>query len=213
MARMVELPDYGWVSDREPLSCEYVAPVVLKILDRVKAESVIDIGCGNGALCRRMLDAGHVVVGVEPDEQGITLSRQRCPEAAFYQLRVEEPPEKLLSDYPAGFEAAVATEVVEHLYEPRLLLRFAHKVLTDRGFLIMSTPYHGYLKNLVLSVVDGWDRHFDSLRTGGHIKFFSHKTMSILLESEGFEVCWLGGAGRVPYMWKSMIVVARKRSL
>ena len=45
----------------------------------------------------------------------------------------------------------------------------------------------------------------------GHIKFWSFKTISKLLEDNGFKVIYKWGCGRVPYIWKSMIVVAEKR--
>lgn len=207
---MERLSNYGWLSEDEPESCNYVAPRVLSILSKLKAQKVIDIGAGNGALCRRMAREGYNVVGLEPDKQGFEIARRHCPAASFYRLGVEDSPKVILADYPAGFEVAISTEVIEHLYDPRLLLRFSREVLADRGFLILTTPYHGYLKNIAISIVNGWDRHLNP-QDRGHIKFFSHKTMSVLLESEGFEVCKLGGVGRVPWMWKSMFVLARKR--
>ncbi|MDD5599522.1 MAG: hypothetical protein PHV82_16365, partial [Victivallaceae bacterium] len=45
---------------------------------------------------------------------------------------------------------------------------------------------------------------------GGHIKFWSFNTIGRLLDNNGFEVIYKWGCGRVPYIWKSMIVVAEK---
>jgi hypothetical protein len=44
----------------------------------------------------------------------------------------------------------------------------------------------------------------------GHIKFWSRKTISQLLNENGFRVVRFIGAGRLPLVWKSMIVVAQK---
>ena len=49
------------------------------------------------------------------------------------------------------------------------------------------------------------DSHFTTLWDGGHIKFFSVKTLSSLLESEGFTNLQFDFAGRLPYLWKSML--------
>jgi hypothetical protein len=38
--------------------------------------------------------------------------------------------------------------------------------------LIITTPYHGYLKNIALSVSVKFDHHVNPLWDGGHIKFF-----------------------------------------
>ena len=108
------------------------------------------------------------------------------------------------------FDIVVSTEVVEHIYSPHRFVQFAHEVLVPCGYFIISTPYHGYLKNLVLSLLNKWDAHHTALWNGGHIKFWSRKTLFVLLEDEGFDVLEFHGVGRVPYLWKSMILVARK---
>jgi 2-polyprenyl-6-hydroxyphenyl methylase/3-demethylubiquinone-9 3-methyltransferase len=74
----------------------------------------------------------------------------------------------------------------------------------------MSTPYHGYLKNLAISLVNGWDRHFEVHRDGGHIKFFSKRTLGRMAEEVGFGRQKFYGVGRLPWLWKSMILVAMK---
>ena len=75
---------------------------------------------------------------------------------------------------------------------------------------IISTPYHGYLKNLMLALSGRLDAHFTALWDGGHIKFWSERTMRILLEGAGFEKIVFRGAGRIPLLAKSMIVTAMK---
>ena len=45
---------------------------------------------------------------------------------------------------------------------------------------------------------------------GGHIKFWSCTTVSQLLNESGFRIVRFIGAGRLPFLWKSMIVVAQK---
>lgn len=201
---------YGWNSDRGPHSCDYLVPVVLAWLRELQPQKVIDLGAGNGALCRTMAEAGHTVAGIEPDAAGVEIARRQSPQAQIYQLGVDDAPDAVLRDHPDGFDIAVSTEVLEHLYAPRRLPAFAHAVLRRGGHLLVTTPYHGYLKNLAISVVGGWDRHADPLWDGGHIKLFSRRTISLLLNEAGFRIVSFGGVGRAPYLWKSMVVVAVK---
>jgi len=48
------------------------------------------------------------------------------------------------------------------------------------------------------------------LHDGGHIKFFSTKTLSQLMESCGFTGLHFTFYGRAPWLWKNMICSARK---
>lgn len=203
--------DYGWTSEQGPTSCGYIVPAIFDILRELQPRRVLDLGAGNGALCHELVAAGYEVVGVEPDAAGLAIARQHCSGARFYRQTVDDAPDPLLADYADGFDVVISTEVVEHLYAPRRLPAFAHAVLRNNGHLVVTTPYHGYLKNLAISLANGWDRHADPLWDGGHIKFFSRKTMTRLLTDAGFRIVQFGGVGRVPYLWKSMIVVAVKQ--
>jgi len=150
-----------------------------------------------------------VVAGVEYDRQGYELAKQGVPEARFFNLGVQDSAAEIVEAFPDRFEAVVSTEVIEHLYLPAQLPRFAKAVLGSGGYLIITTPYHGYLKNLALALTDKWDHHHTPLWEGGHIKFWSRKTLTELLGREGFEVVGFGGVGRLPFLWKSMILIAR----
>jgi 2-polyprenyl-6-hydroxyphenyl methylase/3-demethylubiquinone-9 3-methyltransferase len=109
-----------------------------------------------------------------------------------------------------SFDAIVSAEVVEHLYSPRDLTQSAFRLLKGGGILILTTPYNGYLKNVVLSVTGTMDRHWTALWDGGHIKFWSWTTLRCLLAEAGFITPEFHGAGRLPFLWKSMVVRARK---
>ncbi len=74
----------------------------------------------------------------------------------------------------------------------------------------MSTPDHGYLKNLVLAVTGKMDAHFHALWDHGHIKFRSIPTLTTLLTEAGFETPRFERVGRVPPLAKSMIAIARR---
>jgi 2-polyprenyl-3-methyl-5-hydroxy-6-metoxy-1,4-benzoquinol methylase len=168
---------------------------------------VLDLGCGNGALCKELFDAGFQVTGIDPSNSGIEHAQKRVPGGHFTVLGVYDDPDRLES---TGFDVVVSTEVVEHLFYPGYLPRFATQVLKPSGYLIISTPYHGYLKNFLLSVFNKWDFHHTPLWDGGHVKFWSNNTLSQLLENEGFKVKKFVGTGRVPFLWKSMILMAQK---
>jgi 2-polyprenyl-3-methyl-5-hydroxy-6-metoxy-1,4-benzoquinol methylase len=144
---------------------------------------------------------------VEYDSKGCEIARSQYPGTTFYNLGVQDDPEAIVAT-EGLFDVVVSTEVVEHLFSPHLLPQFARRLLRENGKLIVSTPYHGYLKNLALSLAGKWDHHHTVLWHGGHIKFFSRETLTKLLEDNGFRVLSFHGVGRAPLLWKSMILVA-----
>lgn len=201
--------EYGWSNAQGAHSCGYIAPLVLEILKKLKTRRILDIGSGNGALCSLLASSGYEAIGIDYDAQGVEIANKSHPSIPFYRLGVQDNPAELLK-HEKPFDAVVSTEVIEHLYSPHLLPQFAAGTLGDGGYLVISTPYHGYLKNLSLSILGAWDKHHTPLWHGGHIKFWSRETLSKLLNENGFKVVGFTGAGRLPYLWKSMILVARK---
>jgi 2-polyprenyl-3-methyl-5-hydroxy-6-metoxy-1,4-benzoquinol methylase len=192
-----------------PRSQGYINPLLLSILQNELPVRILDLGCGNGALCSLLYSQGFDVVGTEPDAGGVCIAREQLPSISFYQIGVDDDPDGIIKS-EGLFDAVVSTEVIEHLYSPHLLPRFARSCLKPGGLLIVTTPYHGYLKNLVLSLAGKWDHHHTSLWHGGHIKFWSRATLAKLLVDEGFVVERFLGAGRLPWLWKSMIIVAKR---
>jgi hypothetical protein len=99
------------------------------------------------------------------------------------------------------------------LFNPHQLVETIRQSVKDDGIVIISTPYHGYLKNLALAVAGKWDFHHHPVRIGGHIKFWSRKTLTDLFVENGFTELSFEGAGRMPYLWKSMIMIFRKNKV
>jgi 2-polyprenyl-3-methyl-5-hydroxy-6-metoxy-1,4-benzoquinol methylase len=202
-------PRYGWTGKESAGSHDYIIPALLGVLVKEKVSRVLDLGCGNGSLCCMLTSHGFDMVGMEPDIDGFRIASEQLPSTSFYRLGVDDDPQ-LITSNEGLFDAVLSTEVIEHLFFPQLLPRFAWKCLKPGGILIITTPYHGYLKNIALSVAGKWDHHHTALWHGGHIKFWSRNTLTKLLVDEGFCVERFAGVGRFPWLWKSMILSARK---
>jgi 2-polyprenyl-6-hydroxyphenyl methylase/3-demethylubiquinone-9 3-methyltransferase len=150
------------------------------------------------------------VYGFDASKSGIELARKSFPELAknFFIHNAYES--ELPLDVPQKYDLIISMEVIEHLYDPETYLRNIYMWLKEKGHLIVTTPYHGYLKNLIITLSGKFNKHFDPLSVGGHIKFFSKQTLVTILEKTDFKVIRFVGCGRIPYIWKSMIILARK---
>lgn len=171
-------------------------------------KKVFDLGCGNGALAGALSMRGYSVVGVDPSPEGIEIGRKAHPKC---DLHVGNAYEDLATKF-GQFECLVSLEVVEHVYDPRKYAQCVYELLKPGGVAIISTPYHGFLKNLALSLTNKWDAHLSPLWDHGHIKFWSIASLTALLNESKLTVERFHRVGRIPVLAKSMIAIARKSS-
>ena len=204
-----DVAPFGWQTSEAPPSHYILEPLILDICKKFRVHKALDFGCGNGSLSRSLQEAGMEVTGCGVDEEGIEIAAQCTSQVKYVHMAGYEDPQKLGDN---NFDAVISTEVIEHLFLPRYLPRFAKAVLRPGGYLIISCPYHGYLKNLAISLLNKWDSHHHPLTDGGHIKFWSRKSLAQLIQAEGFKVLEFYGAGRLRFLWKSMIIVAQEIS-
>lgn len=183
----------------------YLLPVVLSAVDEFKPVRIFDLGCGNGSTAAVLAKSAQVM-GVDPSKEGICRANEAYP---TLKLELGSAYDDLAEKY-GTFDMVVSLEVVEHVYDPRRYARTLASLLKPGGIAVISTPYHGYLKNLARAVTGKLDDHFTALWDGGHIKFWSIRTLSILLREAGLKIIRFERVGRVPQLAKSMVAVVRK---
>jgi 2-polyprenyl-3-methyl-5-hydroxy-6-metoxy-1,4-benzoquinol methylase len=175
---------------------------LVKKLDGVR--SICDLGCGNGHISGRLAALGYNVTGVDASASGIQIAQRAYPGVEFVQALIDR-------DLSIGqFDLVISSDVIEHLYRPSDLLEATGSLVKPGGQVLLGTPYHGYLKNLMLAASGRMDAHFSALHDGGHIKFFSVNTLSKLMRAHGFDDLSFTFYGRAPWLWKNMICHARK---
>jgi 2-polyprenyl-6-hydroxyphenyl methylase/3-demethylubiquinone-9 3-methyltransferase len=201
---------YQYTAARPSASHKYLYPSVSRFLDHIPTGSVVlDAGCGNGTFLSLFQDRGWQLHGSDFSPAGLQFARQSFPNIHFFLADAQSPYADFLSTI-GPVDALISTEVIEHLYDPHSFLRNCHSLLKPGGTLVLTTPYHGYLKNLLLALTGKTEFHYDALRVHGHIKFFSRKTIEKALTDAGFTSIQFAGSGRIPYAWKSMVLKATK---
>lgn len=207
----VEQAEFGWVNAEATCAHDYLVPSVLSSIQKLYGNRrirILDLGCGNGFVASQLSKLGHDVVGIDSAVDGINIARTSYPTPHFQRASIYE--DKWPGIHDDWFDCVVSLEVVEHLLYPKVLFERSYRLVKKDGYLLVSTPYHGYLKNLALSLTNNWDRHFDVAWDGGHVKFFSRKTLGKMAMDAGFKNIGVFGVGRFPWLWKSMVMMAQK---
>lgn len=188
----------------------YLVPALLSLLESTgrspKSLRLLDLGCGNGSIAELLHQQGYSVVGIDPSEDGVRIAKEKYPHLTIDQGSAYDD----LANAYGQFDVVVSLEVVEHVYSPRDYAKTIYDLLVPGGIAILSTPYHGYLKNVALAVTGKLDSHFTVLWDNGHIKFWSIRTLTKLLEETGFKNIRFARTGRIPTFAKSMIACAQK---
>jgi 2-polyprenyl-3-methyl-5-hydroxy-6-metoxy-1,4-benzoquinol methylase len=203
--------EFNWASDQagNGSSGEGLTDVFVRLVGQLESvKSICDLGCGNGHIAGRLASRGYDVTGIDASRSGIEIARRRYPGVTFVEGMIDR-------ELPGGtklekFDLVISSDVIEHLYRPADLLELASSLVKPGGHLLIGTPYHGYLKNLVLAVTGKMDNHFSVHHDGGHIKFFSVKTLCELVSNHSFGDPRFEFYGRGRWLWKNMICHARR---
>jgi 2-polyprenyl-3-methyl-5-hydroxy-6-metoxy-1,4-benzoquinol methylase len=206
----IDISGYAYEDGDLNPSHDYLVPSVLKILGSLHLPQdrnrIFELGCGNGAVAEVLTRHGYQLTGVDVSVQGVEQGQRRHPHLS---LQLGSAYDCLANTY-GRFPVVISLEVVEHLYDPRAFARNLFNLVESSGAAIVSTPYHGYWKNLAMALTGRMDQHFTALWDHGHIKFWSMATLRQLLQEAGFRSITFRRVGRVPALAKSMIAIATK---
>ncbi|HEY9825447.1 MAG TPA: class I SAM-dependent methyltransferase [Stenomitos sp.] len=199
--------EFIWDSEEKTEIHRFIEKPILSQLSSRQISTVLDLGCGNGSFTNIVSSYGYEVIGLDYSETGISIARNKYPKITFAQHDAQE---QLSNLHFLKYDAVISVEVIEHLLLPRKLIQNAYDALKPGGIFILTTPFHGYWKNIALALTNKYDEHWHPLRDYGHIKFFSKKTILALFAEFNFKVVEFNTVGRFPAFARSMIVVAEK---
>lgn len=205
-----DISGFVWDSAKCTSAHGYILPTLLKELKSIretnKAVRIFELGCGNGSIANELSQEGYQIVGVDPSLEGISQAKNHFP---LLKLEVGSAYDDLASQY-GQFPLVTSLEVVEHVYAPRQYIATLFSLVEPGGYAFISTPFHGYWKNLALALLGKTDAHYTALWDHGHIKFWSIRTLTFLLQEAGFVDISFKRVGRIPPLAKSMIAIARR---
>jgi SAM-dependent methyltransferase len=178
----------GFTAGADPEYVEQILPLAAGEL--AGASRVLDVGCGEGQVCRlaATLDGVEVVVGVDPTWNQVSEADRRGGSAGFARAFADELP------FPDGaFDAVVACLVFEHIDEVDQAIAEVARVLTAGGrfclFLnhpLLQTPDSGWIDDQMVEPPEQYWRigpylveaeTIEEVELGVHIRFV-HRPLS-----------------------------------
>jgi len=126
-----------------------------------RSATVLDIGCGTGALLVRLRDCGYTNLA------GIDISPPPpMPGVNFHALDLDQPGFPLADE---SVDLAMAVEVLEHIENAGAFLAEIRRVLAPAGRLLLTTPNVHSVEARLRLLLLGHLKQFDSIGDPTHI--------------------------------------------
>lgn len=145
------------------------------------ADSVLDLGCGDGQYLPLLLEHCDRVLGA--DRSGVALERaaRRAPSAELSPVGED-------SRLPIGDNAVDrvwCVDTIEHVVDTQIFLSEARRVLRPGGRILVATPDHPARLRIALAF-GGWSKFFDPFSP--HLRFYTASSLRSALSDCGFDV-------------------------
>jgi 2-polyprenyl-3-methyl-5-hydroxy-6-metoxy-1,4-benzoquinol methylase len=165
---------------------------VMKHLRGLETIDLLDVGCGNGWMLQlfKSLDPDRVrTFGVEISEPVCDTARKLGH--TVYCGRFEDV------NLDRTFEVVNLTHVIEHVSDPRLVVRKAFNALKPGGLLVLETPNVGAVEWPLFK-----DGAWGAYHIPRHWYLFDRATIRQLGEAEGFAMIdWYCHPGPTHWVW------------
>ena len=190
-----------------------------KFIDKDKV--VLDVGCGDGEhYGKYILSLTKEYYGIDVSLSSVENAKKLGIKAILHNLEEEFPFEN------SFFDVVITFDILEHLFDPEVVLNECQRVLKKDGILIVNIPNIVHIENRLQflfgkfnpggSPLTNWDRPW----VDPHIRFFTKKIIIKLLKKIGFQIVEFLPEGNnfvileiiLPSLFSScFLIVCRKR--
>jgi len=181
-----------------------------ELRDLPPRSSVLEVGCGDASFTQELVRYSPDVTAIDISATQIAENKRRYGGITFLQHDVAEK-----FPFPDNsFGAIWCSEVLEHLFDPAFALSEMHRIMQPGGRLLVTVPYHGRFKNVLIALFK-WDEHF--VPSNPHIRFYTKQTLGRLAERAGFaainmKTCGMGVPVRDLFVPTNILLRATKPS-
>lgn len=160
---------------------------------------LLEVGCGNGEMLKKMQQLGWIVEGIDFDSAAVDNARKKGLNIRLGGLIEQNLPEN-------SFDAIVMKHVIEHVPNPTAVLAECLRILKPNGKLIIQTPNingigHWLFKN-----------NWRGLEPPRHLHIFNKKSISNIATQAGFKkINVFTSANAAAFLFRGSINIRRSR--
>ncbi len=143
------------------------------IMPKVDGLRVLDAGCGEGQLLKKMFQKNtkNKYYGIDLTQEALDQATKRCPEAKFINSDLSK-----ISFEDDFFDFIVCTETLEHVDEYKKVIDELKRVLKPGGHLVLTFP------NEILWTISRFLLGRRPIRVVDHVNFFTPTKMKKIVD-------------------------------
>lgn len=173
------------------------------IADTPTGGTVLDVGCGQGQLLYYLRNNFNRLVGLEYSERRLCEAKHNLSNLPFQGILGSA---ESLTEVPSeSIDCIVSADVIEHIPDVYAASDELFRILRPGGTLIMNTPNIAFIKKRIQLIAGRFPSTSqpneglgsDVLFDGGHLHYFTFRSLEMLLEKSGFEMTKRRGFGRL----------------
>ena len=153
------------------------------------ANTILDVGCGEGSFGVYLKKENKTVWGVEIHKESAEKAQTCLDKVLIGSI------EENLSNLPDGyFDCIIFNDVLEHLLDPEMVLGIIKNKLTPNGVIVSSIPNFRYWKNILkLLYTRDWKYEDSGILDRTHFRFFTYLSIKRMFTDLNFEIVTLEG--------------------
>jgi O-antigen biosynthesis protein len=145
---------------------------------------VLDVGCSEGLISKKINENNCKVVGIELDSAAAQIAENYCQDLIVGNVESINLDPK----YEKYFDIIIFADILEHLKEPSNVLNRFKKYLKDEGFIIISLPNISNWRIRLQILFGNFEYQEYGILDIGHIRFFNEKTAKQMINEAGYEI-------------------------
>ena len=154
---------------------------VLEWLNPQMGEFILDLGCGDGQLTRRIAESGAHVLGVDASAEMVAAARERGMEA-------ERANAEALPFRDAAFDAVFSNAALHWVRDQDAMMKQVHRVLKPGGRFVAEMGGHGNVAAIYVAFTAVLQRRGFADRENGVNYYPTAESYTERLKRHGFKV-------------------------
>jgi 2-polyprenyl-3-methyl-5-hydroxy-6-metoxy-1,4-benzoquinol methylase len=157
---------------------------VVKQLDFIGFDKkVLEFGCSTGYVSKILKERGCAVTGIEIDEEAAKTAEAYCERVIVGDIETIDYNKQLSNE---KFDVALFGDILEHLKNPKTILLKVKDFLKERGYIVLSIPNVAHWSTRLDLMCGKFNYQELGILDDTHLRFFTKKTITNLLELCGY---------------------------